>query len=397
MRKIYIEQLQEGMVLASAIHNDRGDVLLARGVKLSFHYINALQSLGFYAVYVRDGIGDDLEPPEVISEQVRVAAYKHVRELFAVVQNVNAQSAKEGGQSAVAQLADKAAPQMAQLYRDVEQIVDEVMTADTMSGVASLKTHDNYTFEHSIEVTVAGVMLGKRLYLPVHELHQLALGCICHDVGKTTIPASILGKPGKLTAEEFALVKQHPQAGYESVQQFMGASDIIARHVVWQHHERQDGTGYPRGLRGNNRFGGSMDSRFGKQLILPAAEIAAVADVYSALASDRPYRRALKPPEIVATLREMAGTHLNRELVRRFLSILPAYPVGTEVVVISEKLRGQRGVVIATPSSEINRPMIRIMFDQYGLKVTPFEVNTAVDKEIELAVPSYDEAVKTPV
>ncbi|MHB0871386.1 MAG: HD-GYP domain-containing protein [Chloroflexota bacterium] len=396
MRKVYIEQLHEGMALAQPVHNDRGDILLARGIKLTKHYITALGSLGFYAVYVRDGMGDDLEPPEVISEQVRVAAYKHVRELFAVVQNVTTQSAMEGRQSALTQLGDKAAPQVAQLYRDVEKIVDEVMTADTMSGVASLKTHDNYTFEHSIEVTVAGVMLGKRLYLPQQELHQLALGCLCHDIGKTAVPPELLGKPSRLTEEEFALVKQHPTAGYEAVQQFLGANDIVARHVVWQHHERQDGNGYPRGLKGNNHFGAAAESRFGKQLILPAAEIAAVADVYSALASDRPYRRALKPPEIVATLQEMAGTHLNRELVRRFLTILPAYPVGTEVVVISEKLQGHRGIVVGTPSIEIHRPTIRIIFDQYGRKLTPFEVDTAIDKEIELAMPSYSNTTLQP-
>ncbi len=396
MRKLYIEQLQEGMILARAIYNDRGDILLARGVKLSSNYIRALRSLGYYAVFVRDGADDDLDPPEVISEQVRVATYKHVRDLFAVVQNVTMQHDREGKQAALAHLGDKAAPQIAQLYRDVEQIIDEVMTADTLSGVASLKTHDNYTFEHSVEVTVVGVMLGKRLYLPVQEMHQLALGCLCHDIGKTVVPPGVLSKPGRLTDEEFALVKQHPTAGYEAVQQFMGASDIIARHVVWQHHERQDGTGYPRGLRGDNRFGGAVESRFGRQFILPAAEIAAVADVYSALASDRPYRRALKPPEIVATLGEMAGSHLNRELVRRFLSILPAYPMGTEVVVISQKLQGHRGVVASTPSTDMQRPTIRILFDQYGRRVTPFEVDTAVDREIELAMPAYKEAVRAP-
>ncbi len=394
MRKAYLDELRAGMVLARTIYNDRGDTLLSQGVKLSASYINALRSLGYYAVFIRDGIGDDIEPPEIISEQVRVATYKHVRDLFTVVQNVTPQPSKDGKQIAPAQLVDKAAPQLSKLYRDVEKIVDEVMTADTLSGVASLKTHDSYTFEHSLEVTVAGVLLGKRLYLSLNELHQLALGCLCHDIGKTTVPAEVLAKPGRLTEEEFALVKQHPTAGYEATQQFMGASDIIARHIVWQHHERQDGTGYPRGLRGDNRFGASMESRFGKQLILPAAEIAAVADVYSALASDRPYRRALTPSEIVAAMREMAGTHLNRELVRRFFSILPAFPVGTEVVVISSKLEGHRGVVTATSSADIQRPTIRILFDQYGRKVPPFEVNTAVDKEIELATPTYSEAIR---
>ncbi len=389
MRKTYLDQLQEGMILARPVYNDRGDILLARGVKLTRQYISAFRSLGFYAVYIQDGLGDDLEPPEVISEQVRVATYKHVRDLFAVVSNVNPRDGKNDS----AALGDKAAPQIAHLYRDVERIVDEVMTADTLSGVASLKTHDNYTFEHSIEVTVAGVMLGKRLYLPKNELHQLALGCMCHDIGKTSIPSTILNKPDRLTDEEFALIKQHPQTGYEAVQLFLGASDIVARHVVWQHHERQDGTGYPRCLKGNNRFGGAAESRFGKHMILPAAEIAAIADVYSALASDRPYRKALKPPEIVQTLKDMAGTHLNRELVRRFLSILPAYPIGIEVVVTSEKLRGHRGVVVSTPSADIHRPVVRLMFDEFGRRVTPFDVNTAIDKEIELATTSYSDAL----
>lgn len=232
-------------------------------------------------------------------------------------------------------------------------------------------------------------MLGKRLYLPLQELHQLALGCLCHDIGKTAIPTEILSKPGRLTEDEFSVVMQHPQVGYEAVQQFMGSSDIIARHVVWQHHERQDGSGYPRGLRGNNRFGRAMEPRYGKSLILPSAEIAAVADVYSALASDRPYRRALKPAQIISTLRDMSGSHLNRELVRRFLSMLPTYPVGSEVEVISGRLQGHKGMVTDVNPMEVNRPRIRIMFDPEGRKLTPFEIDTTVERDIELATTSY--------
>lgn len=389
MRKVYMEQLQPGMVLARTLHNDRGDVLLAEGVRLTSRYVSALRSLGYYAIYIRDGIGDDLEPPEVISEQVRAATYKHVRELFDVVQGVAAPPAKNGRRGRQVDPREKIGSQIAQLYQDVEKIIDQVMTAETLSGVTPLKTHDNYTFEHSVEVTVAGVMLGKRLGLPRRELHQLALGCLCHDIGKMVVPSEVLNKAGRLTEEEFSLVKQHPTAGYKAAQRFLGSDDLIARHIIWQHHERQDGSGYPRGLRGNNRFGEPADERFGKHLILPAAEIAAVADVYSALASDRPYRQALKPPEIVATLRKMASVHLNAELIRRFLSILPTYPVGTEVVIISEKLKGHRAVVTSILANHPHRPMVRILFDPEGKKVAPFEVNTAADREIELAMPSY--------
>ncbi|HEX2922923.1 MAG TPA: HD-GYP domain-containing protein [Chloroflexota bacterium] len=391
MQKLYVQQLRPGMVVARAIYNDRGDVLLARGVALSSRYISALESLGFYAIYVTNGIGDDLEPPEVLTEQLRAATYKHVRELFDVVQNVTSLRGKAGCREAMTGLSTATYPQMAQLYRDVEKIVDEVITAETLSGIVSLKSHDSYTFEHSVEVTVAGVMLGKRLYLPLQELHQLALGCLCHDIGKTAIPTEILSKPGRLTEEEFSVVKQHPQVGYEAVQQFLGSSDIIARHVVWQHHERQDGNGYPRGLKGNNRFDGALETRVGKSLILPSAEIAAVADVYSALASDRPYRRALTSPQIISTLREMSGTHLNRELIRRFLSILPSYPIGSEIEVISGKLKGHKGVVTEVNPIEVNRPKIRIMFDPEGHKLTPFQVDTTTEREIELATTSYSE------
>lgn len=391
MRKLYVEQLRPGMVLGRTLYNDRGDILLSSGVELSDRYIGSLKKLGYYAVYILDGVADDVEPPEDLSDQVRMATYKHVRELFAVVQSASDLQAKGGRTGILSRMQEAASNQLSQLYRDVEQIVDEIMTAETLSGVTSLKTHDNYTFEHSIDVAVGGVMLGKRLGMSSSDLHQLALGCLCHDIGKLSVPAEILAKPGRLAPEEFEAIKQHPQAGYDAAQQFMRPSDLIARHVVWQHHERQDGNGYPRGLRGNNRVGDAIESRFGRSMILPAAEVAAVADVYSALVSDRPYRPAMNPSELVATLRKMAGPHLNSELVRRFLSVLPTYPVGTEVVVISRKLRDHRGVVTAINPNNIHRPKVRILFDPTGRKITPIEIDTYADREIELATTSFAE------
>ena len=393
MRKVYVEQLRPGFVLGRTIYNDRGDILLSQGVELTERYIGALKKLGYYAIYVMDGVTDDIEPPEDLSEQVRMATYKHVRELFDVVQSASEIQSKGRKGGLVARLKEAASNQISQLYRDVEQIVDQILTAETLSGVASLKTHDNYTFEHSIDVAVGGVMLGKRAKMSELDLHQLALGCLCHDIGKISIPAEILNKPGRLTVEEYDQIKQHPQIGYETAQSFMRPSDLIARHVIWQHHERQDGNGYPRGLKGNYRLGDPIETRFGKSLMLPAAEIAAVADVYSAIASDRPYRPAMQPNEIVATLRKMAGSHLNSELVHRFLSVLPTYPVGTEVVVISSKLRDYRGVVIGINPLNVHKPKVRILFDPTGRKITTIEIDTLKEAEIELATCTFAEPV----
>lgn len=393
MRKVYIDHLRPGLILGKTIYNDRGDILLTRGVALTSRYIDALRAQGLYAAYVLDGFADDVEPPDLLSDRVRTATYKHVRDLFDVAYLAAPRSLQGFALEGVSDFVSAMRPRLAQLYSDVERIVDEVSSIATISGVATLKSHDTYTFEHSIEVTVVGVMLGDRLFMPPDDLRQLALGCLCHDIGKLVVPPEILLKASRLTPEEMQVVEQHPQAGFEAVQQITSGTDIIARQVVWQHHERQDGSGYPRHLHGENRYAARKQVGRPKGLMLPAAEIAAVADVYSALASDRPYRAALDPPSILTTLHQMSGTHLNREIVSRFLSILPAYPVGTEVVVISNKLRGYRGIVSELNPKDIHRPRVRILFDRAGRAIAPDEVNTSEDRDIELAMPSYADLI----
>lgn len=391
MRRVYVQDLRPGMVLGKEIYNDQGSILLARGVTLTPRYIETLKSLGYYALCIRDGIADDVDPPNVLSDQVRVATCRHVRQLFAIAQSASAVQPGDKQRSPLTNLVDAALPNVAQLYRDVEMIIDRAMDVQVLSGVATLKSHDNYTFEHSVEMAVAGVLLGLRMHLPPFELHQLALGCLCHDIGKLAVPRDILHKPGPLSEEEYVVVRQHTDKGYEIVREVMGSSDILARHVVWQHHERQNGGGYPRGLRGTNEAGYSRQERFGRGLMLPVAEIAAVAEVYSSLASDQPYRPALPPVQIVATLRAMAGSQLNREVVKRFLSILPVFPVGTEVVVIAGRLTGCRGIVIAVNPEDIQRPVVRLLVDPNGQAVDPFEVDTSQDRDVELAVAAYSD------
>ncbi len=388
MQKVTADKVQPGMTLGKTLYNERGDVLLTRGVKLTAQYIEALKEHGYFSIYVQDGVADDVEPAEVLSDKLRTMTYKHLRDLFAMIESISDVQDESEQKELLIQFAEAAKPQFSALYKDVQQIVEDIGAAETLSGIVTLQSHDTYTYEHSLEVTIAAVMLGHRLFLPVPDLHQLALGALCHDIGKIVVPKAILGKPSHLSSEEFVLVQRHPQAGYETVQHLMGPSDIIARHVVRQHHERQDGTGYPRGLKGSNRFSSGKQA-FGQGLILPAAEIAAVADVYAALASDRPYRQAMAPAEIVTTLQSMAGSHLNREIVTRFLTVLPTYPVSTEVVIISPKLQGYRGKVTDVHPAHLNRPTVRILFDPHGRTVAPFEVDTSREKEVEVASTAY--------
>jgi HD-GYP domain-containing protein (c-di-GMP phosphodiesterase class II) len=364
------------MVVGRTIFGVNGDVLLRRGVVLSERYIDALWSRGYASIYICDGFADEVGPEEIISETVRAAARKHLGDLFTLVRGPYPSRTVPKSEGGSAWLA-AAAPLVAQLSGDVERIVEEALSAEVVDGIISLKSHDNYSFEHSVEVTVVSVMLGKRLHLPLNVLRQLALGGMLHDMGKTFVPTEILNKPNRLTPAEFAIVQQHPTTGYEIVRQLIPAEEsLLARHVVWQHHERQDGSGYPRALRGRNEVQGHRHQRYEAGQILLVAEIAAVADVYSALASDRPYRAAMEPDQIVSCLREMAGWHLNQEIVRRFLSILPVYPVGAEVVILTGEYQGYRGVVVSVDPKAIDRPVIRVLFDPNGYAVPPFEIDT---------------------
>jgi HD-GYP domain-containing protein (c-di-GMP phosphodiesterase class II) len=281
------------------------------------------------------------------------------------------------------------------LYRSVETIIDEVMTADSLPGLNSLKSHDNYTFCHSVDVAITALLLGKKLFFSRDQLKALGVGCILHDVGKVFVDHDLLVKPGRLSADEFEKIKQHPTMGYELLRKQM-QGDALPKHVALQHHERQDGTGYPRGLHGGNRVARDARARFDARHMVLIAEVAAVADIYDALASDRPYRPGLPPEEIVRIMSDMRETHLNAEVLDTFMSVFPQYPAGVDLVVTGGRYEGFRGVVLATNKRAIDRPRIRLTLDRRGDRLAPpmeidlaSEPNTSISCVIEeVAVPA---------
>jgi HD-GYP domain-containing protein (c-di-GMP phosphodiesterase class II) len=247
--------------------------------------------------------------------------------------------------------------------------------------MTALKTHDNYTFCHSVDVTITAIMLGKKLYFDRPALRQLALGCLLHDTGKMFIEPALLTKPGKLTPNEFELIKKHPTLGYQLLRSIQ-KHEFLANHVAYQHHERQDGTGYPRGMRGVNRV--ARDAVRGDRILL-IAEIAAVADVYDALSSDRPYRPGMTAEQIVEQMRKMAGPHLNKEIVQHFLSILPVFPVGLEVRITQGRLKGYRGVVARVHPRAMDRPVVRVLYDDRDHRVQAFDYDLLKEKGAAVA------------
>lgn len=169
----------------------------------------------------------------------------------------------------------------------------------------SVADKDNYTYDHTEIVKDYATRIGNKLRLSKEKIENIGLAALLHDVGKVDIPDNILKKPGKLTEEEFEVIKQHPIVGAEMVKDtyYENLSDIIL-----QHHERIDGTGYPYGLKGDE--------------IMIEAQIVAMADTYHAMASDRPYRKAIDIKDIVNELRELSGKLYDKKVVDALIEIL---------------------------------------------------------------------------
>jgi HD domain len=198
------------------------------------------------------------------------------------------------------------------------------------------------------------------------------------------INEAILDKPGRLTTEEFDEIKKHPQMGFELIRR-MPVFSILPAHVAFQHHERQDGTGYPRGLIGNNQLGRTLSERMNPKRMLLIAEIAAVADVYSALTSDRPYRPAMLLHKVAQIIGEMSGPHLNSDVVSLLLHTIPMFPVGHWVEVVTGKYRGWRGVVTELSVVALHQPAIRLLLDERGDRVpTPVEIDLRTHSDLKI-------------
>ncbi|SDF03437.1 HD-GYP domain-containing protein [Sporolituus thermophilus] len=334
MQRISIAHLRPGMVVARNVFSAQGQLLLCKGCVLTKRYIDRLRHLGITSIYIANPYTDDLEVPEAIREETRQQAIATVQQSFAKFR--------------LEQRLDLAALESA-----AQAIVDELLkNRATLIHLTDIRTYDDYTFGHSVNVSILSVFTGLSLGFARGQLEELALGSLLHDVGKIAIPPAILNKPGKLAAEEMAVMQQHAATGFAILHKQNPEIPLLAAHIAFQHHERLDGSGYPRGLKGDE--------------IHPYARIAAIADVYDALTSDRPYRRAMPPHEAYETLLVFHNKHFDGAVLDQFLRRIACYPVGSFVQLSS----GEVGVIVHVPPDLPLRPTVRLLTDREGQAVS---------------------------
>ena len=231
----------------------------------------------------------------------------------------------------------------------VDRMVDSVIrNQDALLSLARLKSFDDYTFAHCVNVCILSLALGRHMGLAKVDLYQLGLGAILHDIGKMLLPEKVLNKPGRLTEEEFSLMKRHAELGAKALSG-MSCIKEASLEVVLQHHERYDGTGYFRRLSGD--------------YIHPFARIAAVADVYDAMTSNRVYQKGMPPEDALKRLYQMRGTFFDPEMVERLIKCTGVYPIGTFV----ELNTGEVAIVRMINPAPPLQPRVILIYDREGV------------------------------
>lgn len=340
MRFVPIECVRENSILGKSIYDCYGRKLLSAGVSLTETMINSIKKLDIYSLYIIDEYSSE-EIEDIIKPELRVKAISIIKETFKDIERIATVHKFE--KRSLKDYSKKEQEYFNSISDIAEELLENVLSShNVLLSLVDIKSMDNYTYAHSVNVAIISIVFGLSLNLTRRDLLYLCIGALIHDIGKVFVPKEILQKPGKLTPEEFEEMKKHPKLGYD----FIKNSYNISAHtklIVLQHHERFDGLGYPEGI--------SSDK------ISYLARIVTIADVYDALTSDRPYKRAMCPSIALEYLMSNAGSLFDFNLVNVFCKIIIPYPKGT-IVSLSN---GDIGVVEKTLPNFPLRPIVKIV------------------------------------
>lgn len=312
MRYIRIEEAEPGMRLGKAVYDAYSRMLLPKQCLLTADYIQKLNIRGYLGFYIEDEFSEGIEVNDTIGPEIR---------------NRGAEALRKKDIDTALQVA--------------KDIVGQILTCDTVSlDMVDLRTFDDYTYRHSVNVAVLSTIIGMGMGLGQEDLNDLCVGAIFHDMGKLMIDADIINKRGRLTKEEFAVIKTHPTLALELLTNRWNIS-VAAKEAIVSHHENADGSGYPRGLQ--------------KEEIPLFARIIHVADVYDALTSKRPYKEPYTPSESIEYLMGGCNILFDEQVVRTFLKCVPVYQKGVMV-----KLSDGRDAIVYENTENPIRPKVRL-------------------------------------
>ncbi|TVY09713.1 HD-GYP domain-containing protein [Paenibacillus cremeus] len=308
-----------GRRLRRDLMNHSGVTLVPSGVILTKEHLQLIHNHGISFADIVKMTEQTAYPHDLLIQE----ASEEMREVF--------HSMKINERVPIEDISNKVLPSLYHMAESVD-----------LSGLLSgIQSKDDYTYRHNIGVGVISTMIGKWLRLSNEDLEELTLAATLHDVGKVWIPDNILNKTGKFTPEELAVMKQHAQLGYNILRRTPGTSERVAL-VALQHHEREDGGGYPYGIQGNR--------------IDFFSKIVAVADVFHAMSTNRVYRGAIPFFKVVSTIAEGGYTQFDPMIAAVFTQRMMELAIGSTVILSD----GREGTIRMVHASDPLHPLVQL-------------------------------------
>ena len=330
MRFVRLENCKDGMIVGKNIYGQSGLMLLRLGTVIKQSHIEALQRLGYPGLYIDDEVSSGIDIPEIVDQVTQSKAKQAIKGLFT------------GTKFSGIVNTSKMIKEIEGLLSD---IINQIISNKSMvANITSLKNFDNYTYQHSVDVCVLSVLIGRELKMPKRTLEDLGKAALFHDIGKMFVSKSVLNKPATLTEEEFDEIKRHSRLGHDCLKDALKQPVKIYDTVLY-HHERYDGTGYPTGAAGGD--------------IPFFAKIIAVADVYDAITSKRVYKDSMIATEAYEYIMSNSGSHFDPVIVNAFVRKIPPFPVGSDVTLSD----GRKALVVENRPSFMMRPLVKLVDD----------------------------------
>ncbi len=380
VKKVEYSQLTEGMILGAPIVDAEGIVeLLSRGTKLTQRHIALIAKMKLLEIYILEYEGEPYEESTLnLQKIIKTADVKDgdfdLKKLLNDLDEINNhiyepaprsvvnrnmeinvltgegnlpidvkhEKAIEDTKSVFSKIKDEGELDLERLRKNIEETLpDMVRNNDVLMRLNQLKQSDDYTFQHSMRVSILATMIGKWLGYSQDELLELGEAGMLFDIGKLNMPDFLLKKPGTVTMDEYELVKKHAQFGYSILLKTKGVTQNI-KYAALHHHERLDGSGYPLRLRENQ--------------IHDFAKIIMVCDVFDALITDRPYKKGISPLLAADYLSWSSGKLFDSEVCYVFIKRLSEYFVGKDVVLSD----GREGKIVFVDTNFPTRPIVQV-------------------------------------
>ncbi len=342
MRIVPINSVSSGVQLGQNIHSVNGDILLKRGVVLTDQLLTRIRNNDIYTIYIDEGYTDEMIE-DIIRPEVRQKAIQAIKETFKQVDSFSRDNLDDSPDLKKRLQAKGMEKYMLKLKNICDCIVDDIShTQHLMVNLVDIKNLSNHQYEHALSVAILSTVIGIEMKIDRHQLYNLFLGAILHDIGKLFISKELLTQKTPFTLEQLNQIRQHTQLGYHYLKENYHF-EAPTRIVALQHHECWNGTGYPKGTSGENLH---LFSR-----------IVAVCNTYDNLVSDKPLSPAVSAHEAIEFIMGNAGQCFDFKIVEVFTRKINPYPVGT-VVHLSNGLYAV--VMKETPNFPL-RPLVQVV------------------------------------